>query len=127
MRFAHRGGLLDPQAQDLLAAVGTDTQREVDRLVADRALVTDLHPQRIEEHQGIDRLERSVLPLGDLVQDGVGHRADQVGRDVDAVELGQVAIGLCPIPRSDVSGADRDLADRHTAGVHRHDLVVKAG
>jgi len=72
-------GLLDPQAQDLLAAVGTDTEGEVDRLVADRALVADLHPQGIEEHQGIDYLERPILPLGDLVQDGVGHRADQVG------------------------------------------------
>ena len=72
-------GLLDPQAQDLLAAVGLDPQRQVDRLVADRALVADLHPERVEEHQGIDRLERPVLPLGDFVQDGVGDGADQVG------------------------------------------------
>jgi site-specific DNA recombinase len=105
-------GLLDPQPQDLLAAVGANAEGKVDRLVADRALVADLHPQRIEEHQGIDCLERPVLPLGDLVQDGVGHRADQVGRDVDAVEFRQMPL---------------DLADRHTPRVHRHDLVVKAG
>src|SRR5215212_1363921 len=82
------------------------------RLVADGALVADLHPQRVEEDQGIDRLERPVLPLGDLVQDGVGHRADQVRRDIDAVEFRQMPL---------------DLADGHAAGVHRHDLVVKAG
>ena len=74
--------------------VGADAEREVDRLVAHRALVADLHPQRVEEHQRIERLERPVLPFGHLVQDGVGHRADQVGRDVDAIELAQVALDL---------------------------------
>jgi hypothetical protein len=32
-------------------------------------------------------LEGSVLPCGGLVQDGVGDGGDEVGRDVDPVEL----------------------------------------
>jgi hypothetical protein len=37
------GGLLDPEAEDLLAAVGTDAESDVDRLVADGALIAHLH------------------------------------------------------------------------------------
>ena len=80
-------GLLDPEAEDLLGAVGQDAERDVDRLVADDALVADLDPDGVEEDQRIDRLERPVLPFGDLLQDGVGDGRDQVRRDVDAVEL----------------------------------------
>ena len=105
-------GLLDPEAEHLLGAVGADAERDVDGLVAHRALVADLDPQRVEEDQRVERLERPVLPLGDLVEHGVGHRADQVGRDLDAVELAQVAL---------------DLAGAHAAGVHGDDLVVEAG
>jgi len=42
-------GLFDPQAQELLAAAGADAERQMDRLVADRALVTDLHLQGVED------------------------------------------------------------------------------
>ena len=84
----------------------------MDGLVADQALVADLDPQRVEEDQRIDRLQRPGLPGGDLLQHGIRHRADQVGRDLDAVELAQVP---------------DDLAGAHAARVHRHDLVVEAG
>jgi hypothetical protein len=104
-------GLLDPQAKDLFTAAGADAERQVDRLVADRALVADLHPQGVEDDQRVDRLERAILPLGDVLEDGVGHRAHQLGRDVETVDLGQVTL---------------DLADRQAAGVHRDDLVVEA-
>src|SRR4029453_3355709 len=105
-------GLLDPEAEDLLAAVRADAERDIHRLVADRALVADLHAQGVEEDQRVERLERPVLPLGDLVEDGVGHRADQVGRDLDPVELAQVTL---------------DLAGAHAPSVHGDDLVVEAG
>ena len=82
----------------------------MDRLVADDALVADLDAQGVEEHQRIDRLERPGLPGGDLLQDGVGDGADEIGRDLDPVEFAQVS---------------DDLADAHAAGIHRHDLVVE--
>jgi hypothetical protein len=103
--------LLDPQAEDLLAAIDAHAERDVDGLVAHRAFVADLDPQGIEEHQRVERFQRPVLPLGDLVQHRVGDRADQLGRDVDAAELGQGPLAL---------------PDRHAPGVHRHDLVVEA-
>ena len=67
--------------------------------------------QSVEEDHRIDRIERPVLPFAHLVKDGVGDAADQVGRDVDGIEFAQVAL---------------DLANRHTAGVQRDDLVVEA-
>jgi hypothetical protein len=81
--------LLQPEAKDFLAAVGPDAERDVHRLVADQALVPDLHPQRVEEHQRADRLQRPRLPSGNLIQHRVGHRADQVGRYLDAIQIQQ--------------------------------------
>src|SRR3954452_9402926 len=44
-------GLLDPQPQDLLGAVGPNPECHVDRLVADQGLLADLHPQGVKEDQ----------------------------------------------------------------------------
>jgi len=86
-----------------------DTQRDVYRLVANEPFIADLHPDRIEEHQRVAGIERAALPLRDRLQHCVGDRRDQVGRHVDAVQLLQMSA---------------DLAYRHAACVHRHDLVV---
>src|SRR5512134_1889234 len=53
--------LFQPQTQDVLGTVGADAQGDVDRLVPDQALVADLDPERIEEDQGVDRLQRPGL------------------------------------------------------------------
>ena len=84
----------------------------MDRLVADHALVADLDPDRVEEDQRVNRIERPLLPGGDFIEHGVRHRADQVGRHVDPVQLVQVP---------------GDLAGAHAARVHRHDLVIEPG
>ena len=90
-----------PEAQDLLAAVGSDAERDVDGLVADDALVANLDPQRVEEDQRVDGLQRSDLPGGDLLQNSVRHRADEVGRDLDAVKLAQMPDDLAgAMPRA---------------------------
>jgi hypothetical protein len=44
--------LLDPQAKNFLGAIGTDTKSNIHGFVTNRALIADLHPDRIEEHQG---------------------------------------------------------------------------
>jgi hypothetical protein len=76
----------------------------VDGLVADHPLVTDLDPDRVEEHQRVNRVERSLLPGGDFIEHCVRHRADQVGRHVDAVQIMQMP---------------GDLAGAHAPRVHR--------
>ena len=54
--------LLDPRPENMFLALAIKRQRHIDRLVADQALVADLHPQRVEEDDGINRVERPVLP-----------------------------------------------------------------
>ena len=103
-------GLLDPKPEHVFLAVDIERQRDVDRLVADQALVADFHPQRVEEDDRINRIERPVLPLPDLLENGIGDPADQIGRDLDAIELLQVAL---------------DLAHRHATGVETDDPVVE--
>ena len=46
-------GLLDPQAQHVLLALGVQRQGDVDGLVLDQAFVADLHPQRVEKDDRI--------------------------------------------------------------------------
>src|SRR5206468_11715796 len=93
--------LLQPKPQDFLGAVGAHAERDVDGLVAHQALVADLDPQRVKENQRIDRLQRAGLPGRDLLQHRVSDRADQVGRDVDAIELAQwPTISRVLIPRA---------------------------
>src|SRR5215213_376635 len=76
----------------------------------DQPFIADLDPQRVKEDQRIDRFQRARLPGGDLIEHRVGDGADQIGRDVDAVEIAQMA---------------DNLAGAHAAGVHRDDLVVE--
>src|SRR3546814_5711269 len=101
--------LFEPQAQNLFAAIGADAERDMEGLVADHAFIPDLDPDRVEEDQRINRVKRPLLPGGDLVEDRIGHRADQIGRDVDTVQIAQVPA---------------DLTRAHAPSVHRHDLKI---
>ena len=104
--------VLDPQAEDVAAAVREHREREVDGLAADRRFLTNLDPQRIEEHHRIHPLEGPALPRRHFGDDAVGHRADQIRRDLHGVHLREKAL---------------NLAHRHPARIEREDLVVKAG
>jgi hypothetical protein len=59
-------------------AVDAHAERHVDRLIADGAFVPNLDPERVEKDQGVERLERAVLPFGNFVQHVVRDRADQI-------------------------------------------------
>ena len=84
----------------------------MDRLVANHPFVSDLDPERIEEDERINRIERPLLPGRHFIEYGIGHRADQIGRDIDAVKIMQMS---------------HDLARAHAARVHRDDLLIEAG
>jgi len=60
-------------------------------LVANEALVANFDTQGVEENQRIDRLQRARLSGGDFIENRVRHRADQVWRHVDPVEIAQMA------------------------------------
>ncbi len=79
--------------ENLARAVAPHAQRQIHRLVAHHALFADLHPQSVEEHHRIDRLQRPGLPGRHLRQHPVGHRADQVGTDLGAVGFKQITPG----------------------------------
>jgi len=63
-------------------------------LTTDRSLIADLDPQSIEKHKRIDGIERPVLPFGDLVEDGIGDRTDQIRRHLEAANLQEMALDL---------------------------------
>jgi hypothetical protein len=71
--------------------LGRHAQRDVDRLVADKALIPDLDPERVEENQRIACLERPVLPFADRLQDRVGDGRDEIGANVDPIKLDEMA------------------------------------
>jgi len=87
-------GLLDPQPEHLLLAFAVKGEGDIDRFVAHQALVADLDPQRVEEDDRIDRVERPVLPFPNLLEHGVGDPADQIGGDLDPVDFLQVSLDL---------------------------------
>src|SRR6185312_8496454 len=98
--------------QNLLAPRAAQANRQIYRAIADQPFVADLHPQRVEEHHRIGRLQAPILPGRDFLQYRVGYRTYQVRRDLGAVQL------------ADVLG---DLARRHPARIQGDDLLVEAG
>lgn len=83
-----------------------------DRLALDTALVAHLDEERVEVQDGVERVERPVLPRDHVVEHGRRYVRDERRRDRGVVELFEVAL---------------DLSRGHTAGVEREHLVVEVG
>ena len=75
----------------------------INRLVADKPLIADLHPDRIEEYQRVAGIKRATLPFSNRLKHSVRHRRDQVRWDINALKLLQMSA---------------DLAHRHAACIH---------
>ena len=99
----------DPHAQNLARAIGSDTDPQMHRHVLDGGSAADLDAKSIEECYGIHAIQRSVLPLLDILQDPVRNSADVVRVDADTVEVLNESLN--------VTGA-------HSTGVHGNDLLV---
>jgi hypothetical protein len=95
----------------VLLAVRIEGKRHIDSLVLDQAFVANLDPQGVEEHNGIDRVERPVLPVPHLLEHRVGDPADDVGRYLRPVELSQMGL---------------DLAHRHATRIEAQDFIIEA-
>lgn len=75
-------------------AVEVDTDRDVGMTVHDPVLVTDLDHQRVEVDHRVERLQRPVLPRGDLVGHRFGHIRDGLMRQVGPQRRRQVVLDL---------------------------------
>lgn len=86
----------DPETQNLAQPITGDAEGDIHGLVLHRPAVgiADLHPQGIEDHDRIHPLQRPALPVPDLGQDGVGDPADQIGRDLQAIEVEQMGLDI---------------------------------
>jgi hypothetical protein len=76
---AHRG-------EDVAFAVYGDRERDVDGPVGDLP-VTDLDADRVDKNHRIDRVQRTVVPLGHAVQHGVGDRGDHLVGHLRAIDF----------------------------------------
>src|SRR5574343_567125 len=79
-------------------------------LVTHHGILLDLDPQGVEEDHRVHRLQGTRLPGGDLGHHGLGHAADELGRDLGAIGFEQKAL---------------DLAHRHAARVQGDDVLVE--
>ena len=104
-------GLLDPQPQHFLSAIGPDAQRQIHGLVPDRTLIADLQAQCIEVDDWVHDFQRALLPLLDFGQHLVGNGGNQIGRNLQAVQLQQMRL---------------DFAHAHAACIHADHMIVKA-
>jgi hypothetical protein len=98
--------LSGPQAEHVAAPAQIYADRGVERLVADLP-VTDLDVDRVDEHRGVDRLQRPAGPGGHLLEHLVGDPADRVLGDRGAVHLVEVR-GDLPGGQALGEQADRD-------------------
>lgn len=80
-----RLGAFDPDPRDVTRPMWENAEREINRLVADLHVLAGLHPQRIEEHRRVYRLELAALPGGNLGHHGIDNRVDNLLGDLRTV------------------------------------------
>ena len=101
-----------PQAQQLLVTLHIDAQCQIERLVDHPLVRADLQHNAVQIDDGIERIQRPVLPFVDLLDDPLGHLRYQPRRDVGVIHLFERV--------HDVTGAQ-------APGVEGEDLVVHLG
>jgi len=71
--------------------------------------IADLHPRRVEDRDRIHPVQRSALPFPHLIQHGIRDAADQVGRDLRAVEIEQMRLDKTRRAPGPVAGLEMRL------------------
>ena len=105
------GGLGHPDAQHVLVTVGVDADGQVGGLVLHDVVVADLDDDRVQEHDRVDRIERTPLPGFDLLHHLLGDPRHRLGRQLGPIDLLQVM---------------DDVTDAHPVRVKADDHVVQA-
>src|SRR3954451_5302209 len=86
--------LAPPDPQDLALALQRDADREIAGAVSDRAVLADLHHERVEVDDRVNLIQRPRAPRLHVGQHSVGDAADRVTPDRDAVELAELRLDL---------------------------------
>src|SRR5262249_58960054 len=87
-------------------ALDGDPKRELAGPALHAPALADLQHERVQKEHRVDVVQEALLPLADVVHDGVGDAADQVTTDVDAVQLGKVPLDVPRGQAPPVQGAD---------------------
>ena len=108
-----RGSLriLYPDAQHVLDTLHVDADRDVCGLRHDPAAVPDLDAYRVQVHDRVELVQRTLLPFEHRVRHRVGDRRDRLVRQFRADRLGEV------VP---------DVAHGHASRIQAYDHVVQA-
>ncbi|MNJ75679.1 hypothetical protein D3C77_728100 [compost metagenome] len=89
-----------------------DAQCQIERLVDHPLARADLQHNAVQIDDGIERIQRLVLPFVDLLDDTFGHLRYQPRRDVGVIHLFERV---------------HDIARAQALGVEGEDLVVHLG
>ena len=73
------------QAQRLFLSAHVDAQGQIVGLIPDSALTFDVEKKRIQIEHRKDQIQRPILPIFNLVEDGIGDVGNQRRRDLYAV------------------------------------------
>gem|GEM_PF-3764028 len=125
----------EPELRTLTAIAGQDAENvtfpsrgdadsDIERLVTDLP-VTDLHHDRVDEHDRVDPIQRPVLPFGHLLDHLVGDLRDRVLAHRGAVDVIEVR---CDLTGGQPTGSQRedDLVDPVQPTLpFAHDLGLK--
>ncbi|GDD75767.1 hypothetical protein HmCmsJML204_01070 [Escherichia coli] len=101
-----------PHTQQLFLTVGIDAQREEHRFVNDTPAVTNLNHNTVKINNGIQCIQRSILPFRDLLFNRIGHFGYQRGRDIGVVHFFE---------------RGNDFPRSHAFGIQGQNLAVHLG
>jgi hypothetical protein len=116
----------DPQAQDVAAALGRDTDNNIDGTVGDFP-IPDLDVDRVDEQDGVNRVERPVLPLGHRLDHAVGDCGDGRFGHLHPIDLLQVSGDFAVSEAPGRQGQHHLIDPAHPPLPFAHDLRVEGG
>ena len=91
----------NPDAQDVLEPINVDPDSQVSGPVVDRPALTDLDHDRVDIHNRINSINRTRLPLSDLILNHIGDIRDQSRGNLGPVHFRQMFLDVpsCHPPR----------------------------
>src|SRR6185437_9577642 len=80
-------GFFNPQPEHLLPAGNTDAEHGIHTFLQNAFVSAYGHAQAIDENNRVDTLQGPVLPIDNLLLQLVGGAGNELGRDLDAINI----------------------------------------